>query len=164
MTLDPVFLQKLLTILGWYGIIFAAVLWLAVIRWTWQDIQLRTDKRFQRVFAALLPGLLFFPGVIIYLILRPKKTLEESYQFSLEEEALLQTLDEYRICPACEKPIQPNWMFCPACHNRVRTKCSGCGELLHPVWTLCPACGRQVTSAVSSYTLDRVDPSRDDLR
>jgi RNA polymerase subunit RPABC4/transcription elongation factor Spt4 len=167
MTLDPIFLQKLFTILGWYGVLFAIVLWLAVIRWTWQDISRRTERPAYRLLAALLPVLLFLPGVLIYLVLRPKMTLDENYQFSLEEEALLQTLDEYRVCPACEKPIQANWTFCPVCQTRIRSKCSGCGELLIPEWAICPVCGRQVLSSSTggnSYISEHTDHSRDNNR
>jgi len=164
MTLDPIFLQKLFSILGWYGALFAIVLWLAVIRWTWKDINRRTEKTLLRLLTVLLPVFLIFPGVIIYFILRPQKTIDETYQFSLEEEALLQTLDEYRVCPACEKPIQTNWIFCPICQTRIRHKCSGCGELLIPEWSICPICGRQASSTADgarSYTPESIEHSRD---
>jgi hypothetical protein len=36
---------------------------------------------------------LFIPGVIIYLVLRPAKTIEEEYLTTLEEEALLRAIE-----------------------------------------------------------------------
>jgi hypothetical protein len=42
----------------------------------------------------LLSVILFIPGVLIYILLRPQRTLEEEYLLTLEEEALLRAIEE----------------------------------------------------------------------
>ncbi len=57
--------------------------------WTYRDIRSRLRDPLIRVLAVLIVALLFLPGIVVYLILRPQRTLEEEYQHTLEEEALL---------------------------------------------------------------------------
>ena len=42
----------------------------------------------------LVSVVLFIPGVLIYLLLRPPRTLEEEYLVTLEEEALLRAIED----------------------------------------------------------------------
>ena len=56
--------------------------------------------------ATLLVAVLNLPGVVVYLILRPMRTLEEDYQHTLEEESLLQALDDLPLCPGCERRVR----------------------------------------------------------
>ena len=49
--------------------------------------------------------LFFVPGLLLYLILRPKETLDQAFQRALEEEYLLQDLDDLRCCPGCQRTV-----------------------------------------------------------
>jgi RNA polymerase subunit RPABC4/transcription elongation factor Spt4 len=89
--------------------------------------------------------LLFLPGVLIYLILRPSLTIEEKYQAALEEEALLATIEESELCPGCERKINPDWMVCPSCHTILNKKCPGCGKVIELAWDICPYCSLEQT-------------------
>jgi RNA polymerase subunit RPABC4/transcription elongation factor Spt4 len=80
-------------------------------------------------------------GAILYLVLRPRETLAEKYERSLEEEALLQDIEERQICPGCKQPIERDFMICPICHVTLRQPCVHCGRLVHPRWNVCPYCG-----------------------
>ncbi len=73
---------------------FAAALWLSLVIWTFRDIRSRARDPLARILAVLVVAVLFLPGIIIYLILRPPRTLEQEYQQTLEEEALLQAIEE----------------------------------------------------------------------
>ena len=42
------------------------------------------------------------PGLLLYFILRPPKTLAELYEESLAEEAMLQDIHVQSACPACK--------------------------------------------------------------
>src|SRR3989304_8390836 len=88
---------------------FLAALWLGLVIWTYRDIRARTQDRLLQVLAALLVALLNIPGVIIYLILRPPRTLDEEYQHTLEEEALLSEIEERLVCPGCGSRAQGGW-------------------------------------------------------
>jgi RNA polymerase subunit RPABC4/transcription elongation factor Spt4 len=68
--------------------------------------------------------------------------LEEEYQKTLEEEALLQSIEERPTCPGCGGRIKDNWMVCPSCYTRLKKTCHECGRLMELPWNLCPYCGR----------------------
>lgn len=119
---------------------FIAALWLSLIFWTYRDIRRRARDPLVRILAALVVAVLFLPGVLIYLITRPPRTIEEEYQQTLEEEALLQTLEDTPQCPGCTRKIAPDWIACPNCHTLLRKRCHQCGKLMELTWNLCPYC------------------------
>ena len=76
------------------GIAFLFSLWIALIFWTYRDSISRIKTPIMRFLGVLIVIMLFIPGVIIYLIVRPPFTIEERYMRTLEEEALLRTIEE----------------------------------------------------------------------
>jgi RNA polymerase subunit RPABC4/transcription elongation factor Spt4 len=120
---------------------FLAALWLSLIFWTYRDIHARTQDRFIQILATLIVAILNLPGLIIYLILRPSQTLDEGYQRTLEEEALLSSIEDHSICPGCGLRIQSDWQVCPQCHTLLRKPCINCGRLMQLSWQICPYCG-----------------------
>jgi RNA polymerase subunit RPABC4/transcription elongation factor Spt4 len=67
--------------------------------------------------------------------------MEEEYQQSLEEEALLQSIEDSQLCPGCGRRVKDNWMICPSCHTKIKKNCHSCGKLMELPWNLCPYCG-----------------------
>src|SRR5688500_18618656 len=110
-------------------------LWFALAVWTFQDIQSRSRSAMAQIFSTLVVVLLPIAGVLIYLILRPSETLEESFQRSLEEEYLLQDLEEYPFCPKCRRSVQDDFVWCPACRHELREPCSSCERLVDLRWS-----------------------------
>src|SRR5512139_2218684 len=102
MTLDPTVLSKFILILAAFAGAFLVAIWVALVVWTYRDIRSRHRDKLVHILAAVLVALLNLPGVLVYLILRPNRTLEEEYQQTLEEEALLQSIEDQAICPGCE--------------------------------------------------------------
>ena len=94
-----------------------------------------------RILAVLVVAVLFLPGIVVYLILRPSRTLEEEYQHTLEEEALLQAIEDASLCPGCGRRVKDNWIICPNCHTKLKKNCHQCGKLMDLPWNLCPYCG-----------------------
>jgi RNA polymerase subunit RPABC4/transcription elongation factor Spt4 len=94
------------------------------------------------IFFPLFP----LPGMILYLILRPRETLSEIYERKLEEEALLQGIEERLACPSCNRRIDEDYVVCPACHTRLKKGCVSCGRLLHLSWSICAYCGAAQTT------------------
>ena len=82
----------------------------------------------------------FLTGNLVYMILRPRHTLEDEYQRTLEEEALLQSIEETPVCPGCGRRTQTDWMVCPNCHTKLKKPCLQCGKLMELPWNLCPYC------------------------
>jgi RNA polymerase subunit RPABC4/transcription elongation factor Spt4/cbb3-type cytochrome oxidase subunit 3 len=141
MIFDPTTLSSALLIATAWGGAFLAALWLALIFWVYRDMEARGKEPTMRVLAALLVAVLFLPGAVVYLILRPQRTLEEEYQQTLEEEALLHAIEEVHHCPGCGIKTKESWLVCPNCHTKLRKTCHHCGKLMELSWNLCPHCG-----------------------
>ena len=130
---------------------FMTAMWISIVIWTFRDIRSRSRDVFAQILATLMV-LIFFPffplpGLILYMILRPRQTLAEVYERSLEEEALLQGIEERMACPGCNRRIQEDYMICPTCHTRLKKACVSRGRLLHLRWNICPWCGAVQTAA-----------------
>jgi RNA polymerase subunit RPABC4/transcription elongation factor Spt4 len=121
---------------------FVVALWVSLVIWAFRDMRARTRDAFAQLLAALMVFVLGPLGIILYFMLRPRETLAEKYERSLEEEALLQDIEERQICPGCKQPIESDYVLCPICHTRLRHPCVHCGRLIHPRWTVCPYCAQ----------------------
>jgi len=144
MSLDPSFLKQLTTFAVGFSAAFIAALWLSLIFWTNRDIRKRSRDRAMRILAVVVVTVFFLPGFLIYLVLRPGRTLEEEYQRSLEEEALLQAIEGAALCPGCERHVQPDWIVCPGCGTILKKTCISCGHLIDLPWNICPFCATVV--------------------
>jgi RNA polymerase subunit RPABC4/transcription elongation factor Spt4 len=143
-------LGKLFTILTAFFGAFLAALWVSLVIWTWRDIRSRSPDRLVQILAAVVVAVLNLPGLIIYWILRPPMTLDEQYQATLEEEALLAEVEGHSRCPGCSAVIEPEWQVCAHCHTRLRKQCAHCGELLELSWQICPFCSTPVQGGVEA--------------
>ena len=141
MPLDPSFLSNFTLVLTGFGGAFLAALWVSLVVWTYRDIRSRARDPLVQFLSALLVAVLSIPGVLVYLILRPQRTLEEEYQRTLEEETLLQSLEDQSLCPGCERRVHEDWQVCPHCQTRLKKPCHQCGRLMELPWNICPYCG-----------------------
>lgn len=141
MAFDPTTLSSTVLIATAFGAAFLAALWLSLIFWTYRDVRGRSRDPLLRILATLVVAVLFLPGVLVYLILRPPQRLEDEYQSALEEEALLQSIEDNPLCPGCGRRIAADWVVCPNCHTRLKKPCHQCGRLMELPWNLCPYCG-----------------------
>jgi RNA polymerase subunit RPABC4/transcription elongation factor Spt4 len=91
--------------------------------------------------AVLVVLVFFLPGHWVYLILRPRQTLTELYERSLEEEALLQELEDQKACPTCKRRVHDDFLICPSCRTRLKEPCRSCAKPLSYAWVACPYCG-----------------------
>ncbi len=121
--------------------------WVAFVIWTYNDMKARSRDPLAQIAAAMVVAVLNIFGLIVYVMLRPRETLADAYERSLEEEALLQEIEEKPACPGCGRVSKHHWQVCPYCHTRLKKPCPVCDELLDLSWNLCPVCG---TSQVES--------------
>ncbi len=133
---------------------FTAALWLSMVLWTFRDMRARSRDPLAQLFATLVVAILTLPGLLVYVILRPRETLAEAYQRELEDEALLQEIEGRPHCPGCEMPVQEIWQVCPQCHTRLRKVCEHCGKLMELGWNLCPYCGEAVSTRTAASQED----------
>jgi RNA polymerase subunit RPABC4/transcription elongation factor Spt4 len=120
---------------------FLAALWLSLVIWTFRDIRARSRDIFAQILATLVVAILNLPGLLIYVMVRPRETLAEAYDRSLEEEALLQSIEEQESCPGCGQRADKDWAICPYCHTTLKKNCHQCHRAIHLHWTVCPFCG-----------------------
>ena len=137
----PTYLTILSTICG--GVIVALLGGMAI--WTFRDIRARSRDILAQILATLLVLVLPVIGLVVYLMLRPRETLEEAYEHSLEQEALLQAIEEPEECPGCGQRVDGSFLYCPDCHTRLKKACPECGKALRLHWSICPYCGASVT-------------------
>jgi RNA polymerase subunit RPABC4/transcription elongation factor Spt4 len=150
-------LQVLLALGGAYLI----ATWFVLIVWTFRDIESRSKNVVTQVFSTLLSVFFWIPGVLLYMILRPKETLDEAYQRSLEEEYLLQDLQELPLCPTCNHFVHDDWQLCPHCNTQIKEPCHNCGKLVDLRWDICPYCGEE--QEAHEHTHHRDEKPMDDL-
>ncbi len=141
MNLDPTFLNNLFIVLAGFGTAFLLALWISLVIWTYRDIRGRSRDSLVQILSTLLVGLLNLPGILVYLVLRPPHTLEDEYQRTLEEEALLAAIEDQLLCPGCERRVKDDWMLCPSCQTKLKKTCRECGKLMELPWNICPYCG-----------------------
>ncbi len=114
--------------------------------WTFRDMRARSRDVLAQILATLLVIVLPVVGLVVYLMLRPRETLEEAYEHSLEQEALLQAIEESEECPGCGQHVDGSFLYCPDCHTQLKKPCPECGKPLRLHWSLCPYCGASVAS------------------
>ncbi|MGB3328241.1 MAG: zinc ribbon domain-containing protein [Thermomicrobiales bacterium] len=137
------FIARGLQILLALGGAYLIATWFVLAIWTFRDIESRSRSVVTQVFSTLLVVLFWVPGLLLYWLLRPKETLDEAYQHSLEEEYLLQDLEEMPLCPTCNHLVQDDWQICPHCATQLREPCTNCGQLIDLKWDVCPYCGTE---------------------
>jgi|GEM_PF-292068 len=148
-------IQSLIALAGAYLV----SLWFVLVIWTYRDIETRSKNVLTQVFSTLLVILFYIPGVLLYMILRPKETLDSVYQRSLEEEYLLQDLEELPLCLSCQRYVEDDFILCPHCHTTLREPCVTCNRLVHLKWSLCPYCGTEQSVKVAAEQEKVVAPA-----
>ncbi len=134
--------QLILRGIGFY-IVF---LWLATAYWAYRDMSARTMNPIAPYLAAALiivfTPVLFVFSWLLYRILRPHETVAEANERALAEEAMLVEVEKQAHCANCGRAVQPDWLICPTCRNRLRRLCPNCGRLVELDWSLCAWCGK----------------------
>jgi hypothetical protein len=134
---------------------YLLVLWVAALVWTYRDVISRTGDTFTQTIALVLVLLFNIPGLLVYLVLRPKDTLMDAYDRQLEAEALLHEIQEQATCPRCRRKVDQDFVACPYCRTALRTPCEKCDRPLASSWVLCPYCRAERPQATPAVTVDR---------
>ena len=142
-------------------LLILAVVWLALIFWTFADARRRIDDPLL-VGCATLASVFPFVGTIVYVIVRPPEYLDDVRLRELEmtaAEARLANLD-YQLCPHCDYEIKSDYLRCPSCGRRLKERCYSCSRPVDPAWKVCPYCEAEVGSSRSSSSSSRRRRSR----
>jgi RNA polymerase subunit RPABC4/transcription elongation factor Spt4 len=132
------------------------LLWLSIIVWVYRDIRERTRDLGLQVLAVFVVMMFFpgfnIPGLALYLMMRPRESLEEAYSRSLEEEALLREIGDEGLCPSCRRFVERTWRVCPFCQTQLKDICGECEQLLSFNWVVCPHCTAERKGALRTLT------------
>ncbi|MGH2853695.1 MAG: double zinc ribbon domain-containing protein [Solirubrobacteraceae bacterium] len=126
-------------------IVFAAVVYVSLIYWTYADARRRILDP-MLIGCATAASLFPFVGTLVYVILRPPEYLEDVQERELEmqaAEARLRQLD-HGLCPHCDYPIERDFIRCPSCLRKLKERCASCAKPLDKAWTICPYCETDV--------------------
>ena len=134
-------LESTLKLIGLVLVTYALVLWLSAIVWVYRDVRNRTTDQMSQMVAVLLVAVFNVPGLIVYLVIRPQTTLLDTYERSIETEAVLHELQLMaNACQSCHRPVDDDFNVCPHCRTVLREACRSCGRSIRTSWVACPYC------------------------
>jgi len=123
------------------------VLWLASAYWAFRDMQGRSDNPIAPYLAAafvIVSTFILFPlAIFAYKIVRPQERIGDVYERNLAEEVMLAEIEAIPHCPSCDRRVDPAWIICPTCRERLNRVCPNCTRLVGLDWSLCAWCGRE---------------------
>ena len=122
---------------------YLAVLWFAMVVWVARDVINRSNNILFQVSMILLNIVLPVFGLILYMIIRPSRTLMEKYDDEHEYGFLNEHALEDEHCSRCEEKLASDFLYCPSCTEKVRNSCSGCKHVYLSKYVVCPYCGRK---------------------
>src|SRR4051812_21105535 len=88
-------------------ILFLAVVYLALVYWTFADARRRIDDGILIGCAVLTATIFPFVGVVVYMIVRPPEYLDDARERELEIQAAEARLQQfsYHVCPHCDYEV-----------------------------------------------------------
>lgn len=122
-------------------LVYAAALWISLIIWITRDAINRSNNLLFQIFVIILNIILPVFGLIIYLIIRPTRTLLERYYEDLEYRALVDNGEERTVCQKCKTDLSSDYIYCPNCADKLRQTCLNCKKEYSKKWKNCPYCG-----------------------
>jgi hypothetical protein len=127
-------------------ILFLAVVYLALVYWTYADARRRIADPMLIGCAAAAAALFPFVGAIVYMIVRPPEYLEDVRERELEMQAAEMRLHQldFGLCPHCDFEVQRDFLRCPNCLRKLKDPCGNCSKPLDPSWKLCPYCEAEI--------------------
>lgn len=123
------------------ALVVLAVIWLALIYWTWADARRRIADG---ILVACATVTSFFPfiGTVVYMIVRPPEYLDDVHERDLEIQAAQARIAQLGVhnCPYCDHEVEKEFLRCPHCLRKLRDPCVSCGKPLDADWKICPYC------------------------
>ena len=141
-------------------ILYVALLLVALAYNVVRDARRRSTSIPFAIFAFLLAFVPPFLGALIYLVIRPPRTLAEERSLALEQQILEEPASgtlETRPCPTCGRDIEEDFVICPYCRTQFARRCVACEHTLRLGWSVCPYCGAEVGGRSLSQPTPRAE-------
>lgn len=133
---------------GLMMVLSIAAIWIAGIAWVANDVRRRTTDPNIQWLAIGATALLFVPGVILYIAIRPSETLEDRRERYWEMEFLAQQAYATPACPGCQRALRDDFVRCPFCGLSLGDNCAQCERFNRSEWVTCPYCGMARSTAL----------------
>ena len=128
------------TIIKWI-FLYLAFFWIALVIWVAKDAIARSNSIIFHVLVIILNIFLPIFWLMIYLLIRPSRTLLDKYYEDLEFQAL--TWHDKKFCPKCHSLVEDDFKFCWKCWEDLMQKCDSCGKDFSKEYKICPFCGAE---------------------
>jgi RNA polymerase subunit RPABC4/transcription elongation factor Spt4 len=130
----------------WSFSLLFVVIWFVVILWVYRDAERR---RMSGLLWALLVFIGNLIGLLIYLIVRQDHPCCDGPAGSpAPSPPTVPTVAAKKSssCPACQKPVEAGFVYCPHCGASLQKACPSCGKPAESDWKVCPRCGAPLKS------------------
>jgi hypothetical protein len=126
-------------------ILLLAIIWLALIYYTFADARRRIADPLL-VGCATAASLFPFVGTVVYMIIRPPEFLEDVRERELEMQAAQARMHQvgFFLCPHCDGEVKEDFLRCPHCLRKLKDPCGNCNRPLDPEWKICPFCEAEI--------------------
>lgn len=125
-----------------YILAYLLCLWLLFTLWVVRDIASRTSNPIVILTVFVFVLVFNIPGLILYMLLRPEKTVEEARALDIYHMSQLE--DNLITCHSCISVVRKSYNYCSVCGSDLYAQCEYCDHRIDPIWTNCVYCGNQV--------------------
>jgi len=123
-------------------VIYFFIVWISIIIWVTRDIINRTNNLFFQIISILIPVILTPFWLIIYLLIRPSRTLFEK-EFETDASSHIELLaqdTEKHYCFNCDFEVKKDYIYCPNCKTKLKHNCIKCKKEIDSNFKNCPYC------------------------
>ncbi|MBI5287411.1 MAG: zinc ribbon domain-containing protein [Chloroflexi bacterium] len=135
---------------GVFAVVAILTLWFASVAWVASDVRRRTTDATEQWLGVLAPVVLFIPGVVLYVAMRPPETLEEAQERRWEMEALALQAAATPTCRVCQRRLRDDFIRCPYCGFALGERCNTCDRFNPAEWVVCAYCGSAKKAPVTT--------------
>lgn len=131
------------------GLVATYLLTLSVVLavWTARDARRRATMLAFRIGAPAFVLAFGLVGFVVYVALRPRRTLEERGEEQRERSLLARAVSR-ATCPSCKTEVESDFASCPFCKVDFAPVCANCGGVVQTTWKRCGFCGVEVSATV----------------
>jgi RNA polymerase subunit RPABC4/transcription elongation factor Spt4 len=130
------------------------IAWVGIVWWVSQDVLARSRDKLIIAASVALAAIFGPVGALMYLVIRPKRTIQEAQVEHMEREMMLHASSTI-VCPACNRMAQEDFLACPHCGTALKYPCPNCTKLVQVDWGHCAYCSTYLAPDQRRLLLDQ---------